>query len=320
MTFDRRHVPVAILLSALAASAVVGSMPAAWSSAARGVVAAWLRPGQIAAIAVRNQIVLGMRRLRQHFQVASGRAEMETELARLREENDRLRDELTAARNDLRAARKPASDDASEPLLRADRLEARVLGQQAIAYLSRRELLDVGRRGGAEPDALAVVYQRPTRIDCGRDQRLKPGQLVLHEAQVWGRLVDVGPYTSVVHTVTEPGYRDLVRLAGPDIAAGERRTGGPQGILEGAGSREARIRLIPVTEPVSVGDLVYAAADQGIQMEPLLYGRVSRVQRSKGAADWEIWMEPSVRNSALERVTVLRTEINPRRVAEGAVK
>lgn len=319
MTFDRRHIPVAALIAALVASAAIGWMPAAWSSAARGTVAAWLRLGQIAAIAVRRQVTLGTRRVRQRFQTTAGWTEMETELAALREENDRLSDELAAARNNPCGPPKPSSEDAPEPLLRADYVEARVLGQQAIAYLSRRQLLDVGQRGGAEPDALVVAAQRPTLIDCGRDHRLKPGQLVLREARVWGQIVEVGPYTSVVRTVTEPGYRDVVRLVGPSAAA-EHHYEGPQGVLEGAGPMGGRIRLVPVTEPVSVGDLVYTAADQGIQAEPFFYGRVTRVKRSVGAADWEIWMELAAHTGAPQRVAVLRTELNPRRVADGSMK
>jgi cell shape-determining protein MreC len=319
VTFDRRHIPVAALTVALAASAAVGWMPAAWSSAVRGTVAAWIRPGQIAAIAVRRQIALGMRRVRQHFQTVAEWTEMEAEVVSLREENDRLKDELAAARNNPCTAPRPSSEDTPEPLLRADCVEARVLGQQAIAYLSRRQLLDVGQRGGAEPDALVVAAQRPALIDCGLDHRLKPGQLALCEARVWGQIVEVGPYTSVVRTVTEPGYRDLVRLVGPSAAA-DHRYEGPQGVLEGAGSTGARIRLVPVTEPVSVGDLVYTAADQGIQAEPLFYGRVTRIERSVDAADWEIWMEPAARTGTPQRVAVLRTELNPRRVADRSMK
>jgi cell shape-determining protein MreC len=315
MTFDRRHIPALTLLVAMAAAVVVGSLPRTWSSAAREAMAICLRPGQIAAIAVRSQVALGMRHVRQHFLLPSGRTEMEAELAAICDENDRLRDKLTVARNELRTARNSLSGGVSEPLLQAGCVEARVLGQQAIAYLSRRVLLDVGRHGGIEPDAL-VVSQRPTLIDCGRDHRVKPGQLVLCEGEVWGQVTEVGPYTSVVRTVTEPGYRGLVRLVSPS----KHRAGEPQGVLEGVGPREARIRLVPVTEPVSVGDLVYAAADQGIQTEPLLYGRVVRVGRSPGEADWEIRVEPAACASVIERVTVLRTEINPRRVAEGAIK
>ncbi len=305
--------PSSFLFAALAACAAAVCMPAAWSGFARGKLAQSLRPGQVAATAVRQQVAAGVRQVRQHFQATARWTEMEAELARLRQENDCLATELAAVKNNVGAGKR---GDAPEPLLRADCVEARVLGQQALAYLSRRQLLDVGRQGGVQPDALVIAPVHPAVVDCGRDHRLRPGQFVVSQARVWGQIVEVGPYTSVVRTVTEPGYRDLVRLAGPGDAADDRR--GPQGVLEGTGQAQVRIRLVPATEPVSVGELVYTAADQGIQVEPLLYGRVVRVERSVGAAHWEIWMEPAAGAIAPQRVAVLRTELNPLRVADRA--
>jgi hypothetical protein len=105
--------------------------------------------------------------------------------------------------------------------------------------------------------------------------------------------------------VTEPGYRDLVRL-------GES---GPQGVLEGTGEPLARVRLVEVTEPVAMGDGVYSTAGKGFLPEPLLYGRVVRVERPVGAAHWEIWMEPAADPHQTEEVAVLRVELNRLRVA-----
>jgi cell shape-determining protein MreC len=289
-------------------------MPAAWPIAARGKVLTWLRPGQVAVIAVRQQVAEGVRHVRRHFQDTARWTEMEAELTRLRQENEGLATELAAARNNVRAAADRPRDDAREPLLRADCVEARVLGQQAVAYLSRRQLLDVGRQSGVQPNALVIARGQPAVVDCGRDHRLKPGQFVVSQARVWGQIVEVGAYTSVVRTVTEPGYRDLVWLAGPVAAVDDLH--GPQGVLEGTGQAQVRIRLVPATAPVAVGDLVYTAADQGIQAEPLFYGRVVRVERSVGAAHWEIWMEPAVGAMEPQRVAVLRTELNPLRVAD----
>ena len=74
--------------------------------------------------------------------------------------------------------------------------------------------------------------------------------------------------------------------------------------------------LVEVTEAVSVGDLVFSAAARGILPDPLLYGRITRVERPTGAAHWEIWMEPAVAHLVPETVAVLRAELSPLRVAE----
>jgi hypothetical protein len=62
--------------------------------------------------------------------------------------------------------------------------------------------------------------------------------------------------------------------------------------------------------------LVFSAAARGILPDPLLYGRIARLERPTGAAHWEIWMEPAVAESAPETVAVLRAELSPLRVAE----
>ncbi len=77
----------------------------------------------------------------------------------------------------------------------------------------------------------------------------------------------------------------------------------------------ARVRLVEVTRPVSVGDLVYTAAEKGVLPAPLLYGRVVRLQRPIGAAHWEIWMQPALAADEPQQVAVLRTELNPSRLA-----
>ena len=123
---------------------------------------------------------------------------------------------------------------------------------------------------------------------------------------MWGKIVELGSHASVVRGVTEPGYRDLVGLG--DSA-------GTEGMLEGTGQPLVRIRLVAVTEPVSVGDRVYTATGKGVLPVPLLYGRIVRLQRPVGAAYWEIWMQPAVAEEP-ERVAVLRVELNPLRVAE----
>lgn len=289
--------------------------PASLSDAVKGSVAALLRPGQLGVLSLRERGGRVVALVETHFHTAAQLAEAQRERERLEQANRRLAAELAAAKS---RSPDPAHDPTGEeagPLLRTRCVEARVLGQQARAYLGRHHLLDVGSPAGVEPDAL-VVDAPPGLIDQGGNAGLEAGQLVLSQGRVWGKVVDVATATSTVRTVTEPGYRDLVQLAGPK--AGNRHPpAGPQGILEGTGEPLARVRLIEVTEPVAVGDLVYTAGDQGLLPQPLLYGRVVRVQRPVGAAHWDIWMEPAVAPGHPEQVAVLRTELNPLRVASG---
>jgi cell shape-determining protein MreC len=306
--------PARALAVALGLALAMSLLPVGWVRWMKGMAAAALRPAQQSARDGRAQAASLVGQVGSHFQNAQRAAELESQLAALREENRRLADELAGSRLSTGAA--PAAGQSAQRLLQVRGVEARVLGRQAMAFLGRRHLLDVGSDERLEPESLVVAGGSKPVIDRGGDARLTPGQLVLSDHRVWGRIVEVGPYTSVVRPITAAGYRDVVRLVSPESGrAGLRR--GPEGMLEGTGQAQARIRLVAVTEPIAVGDLVYSADDKAFLPEPLWYGRVVRVERPAGAAQWDIWMEPAVDAASLEQVTVLQTELNPLRVAAG---
>lgn len=299
---NRLTSPAAALGIGLLAAIVLALLPARWTGAMRHTAQALLRPGQRAALGVRREGNRATTWVKSHFQTAAQLAETEGEIQRLKQENRRLAAELAAARTQPAKASADHTDDA-EPLLLAQCVPALVLGRQARAFLGRHHLLDLGSSEGVQPEALVVAW--PALIDRGGDSDIRPGQLVLSGRRVWGKIVELGSHTSVVRPVTEPGYRDVVQLGD---------SCGPQGILEGTGEALARIRLVEVTEPVSLGDPVYATAAKGVLPAPLLYGRIVRLDRPVGAAHWEIWMQPAVADEP-ERVGVLRMELNPLRVA-----
>jgi len=227
----------------------------------------------------------------------------------LEEENRRLQSAIELADHRLQA--NGTDSQAASRLLSPCLLPANVLGQQTLGFLARRQLLDVGARAGVEPQAIVTALPR-CLLDAGRDRQVEPGRLVLAAGRVWGRIAEVGAYTSVVQTVCQPGYRDVVRLVSP----GGNPSRGPRGLLEGNGSELPRIRLVEVTRPVAVGDLVYTAADQGLLPEPLLYGRVARLERPVGGAHWEIWMQSDVEQDPPDAVAVVCVGDNTIRSAQ----
>ncbi len=314
MTFHRtaptstRRSSAAALGISLVLAVALAVLPNGWTAWLRSGASTLLQPGQVAALQLRRQGKRMVARATCHFQAASGLADARCEVERLQQENHRLRVELAAA--DRRPLEPP--DEPAGRLLRPQCVPAHVLGRQARAFLQRHHLLDVGSASAIEQESLVIDW--PAAIDRGGDADLAAGNLVLHGRCVWGKVVRPDRHTSVVCTVAERGYRDLVQLVG----GGAKPEGGrqwPRGILEGTGERQARVRLVEVTQPVSVGDSVYTAALQGVLPAPLLYGRVVRLKRPVGAAHWEIWMQPAVAGDEPARVAVLRTELNPLRVA-----
>ncbi|HID76520.1 MAG TPA: rod shape-determining protein MreC, partial [Planctomycetaceae bacterium] len=295
----------------LAAAGLLACLPAPAATALRGWMAELFRPGQRVVLAARCHGVRIVRRVEDQIDTAGKLAAARQRIAQLEEQNRRLAGQLAARAAGQSRVRPHRPDDR---LLSIASVPARVLGLQARRFLHRQQVLGVGAQLDVEPEAL-VLESVPGVLDRGGHDHVEAGQLVLEGSRVWGKIVEVGPHTSVVRLVTEPGYRDLVRLDGPLRPDGRRRAG-PRGVLEGTGRRLARIRYVPVTEPVNVGDFVYADSLQGITSVALLYGRVVRAERTPGSSYWEIWMEPAVEAARPEQVVVLRVDWNRIRVAE----
>lgn len=286
-------------------------IPDRWIEPVRGWTQSALRPGQAGVQELRKRGGPILATLRSQSDLATRLARSEADRERLEEENHRLAAELAESRS--RAAGRV--NNTPDRLLTSQYVPARTLGQQARAFLMRRNILDAGSQAGIEPNAL-VIDPRPALLDRGSDAQLRAGQKVISQGRVWGKIAAVGPLTSTVQCVTESGYRDLVAIGGP--RGDETSRTRPQGILEGTGEPLARIRLVEVTQPVAVGDLVYSASATDLTPEPLLYGQVTRVERPVGAAHWDIWMEPTISSGRPERVVVLQAELNPARVAGAA--
>ena len=306
--------PAALLAGGWAVSAVIWFLPAGYTAAVKGSLGAALRPAQVGLWTVRQRVATVASQIEAHRDAVQRLAASEADRRRLEEENRRLTTELALLRSRAADGQRRQED---ARLLVAGCIPARVLGRQARDFLAGAGILDVGSRDGVRGEAL-VIGRPKWLVDEGANGRLESEELVLAEGRIWGKIVEVGPQTSTVRTPCEPGFRDLVRLGVPS-ADGRPPRLGPQGLLEGIGEPLARVRQVDVSEPVAVGDAVYTASGQGILPQPLLYGFVVRVQRPVGAAHWEIWMKPAL-EAEPQSVVVLRTEINPARVAPAGVR
>lgn len=291
-------------------------------------------PGHYASAAVRERIDWLVSIAKRHLATVD-------DLSLAHEENSRLSADVRRLQAALLAAQAPQlpDDDVNHtsatdslfdsvqpatPLLDWDVVEASVLGYRARAYLARQQMITGGEGAGFVPDNLVLeaaeagdddaLILPDVLIDQGINARLADGQLAVAGRRVLGKLVEVGPEVSFVRRVNESGYRDLVQLATHD---GQRLRLGPRGIVHGTGERLCRIRLVKSTEPVEVGDLVFAAGGEGLLEAHLAYGKVARVERSPGDVHWQIWMEPALPEETPEKVTVLRVQPNRVRLAAG---
>ena len=300
-------------------ASILALLPAGLADMARTPIAAALLPAQRGLAAVRRAGGDSLVRVRAQFTGAEVAARREAENRRLTQENRQLKAELQAVRDQVRLLTR--RDLQGPPLLRAQCSPARILGAAAQSYLARHHLLDVGRLQSAEP-GYPVFRPATPLIDRGMNVGLENGNIVLAGSCVWGKITSVGAHTSTVCPMTEPGYRDLVRLAATS-ADGHTLRFGAKGILEGTGQPLARLRMIETTEPVAEGDLVVSLAGQGFVDVPLLCGKVVRVEHPHGAGHWEIWVAPATNETpevlAILCPTACPTELARRQELSAAV-
>jgi hypothetical protein len=296
----------AVLLSAL----VLGCLPQRVGVALKDAGRLLLAPGQQAA----QGALAG---LASCFRAWQYRADSAEELRELRRLVERLEEQNAALRFSLR---QPGGADAfsvEQPatLLAVRAVEARVLGERGQAFLRAAAIIGGPQTAQLTTGSLAVDLG-PAVIDQGENALLTAGDLALAGGRIWGKLIEVGPQTAVVRRIDSPGYRGLVQIA--QTANGVWKPLA-RGILEGTGGRLCRIRMVDATAPISVGDVVLAAEEQGLVDAALICGRIERAELSPGAAHWQIEMAPAVDSEPPAKLTILQPVMNQARKVVGVL-
>ena len=297
--------PAICLMLLLPAAVGLMLLPERMSQQARSITQAGLRPGLEAIARSRDAWQGSLRWLGKLGSSATQATRLEHDVEQLRAQNGRLQAEIVWLRSQAAAEQSiNASTLSTTPLVRPHLIEARVLGRQAQSFLKRQGILDVGSKAGV---ALAdLVLDPPAMIDQGTATNLTRGQLVLAGHRVWGKVSQVQPRLSTVLRITDAGFRDLVRIADEDGALIESDA---RGVLEGTGEPHCRLRLVPVTQAVSLGQIVVSEGGEGLLAGALFYGRIERVEQPPGAAHWEIWVRPAIAEEQPARVAVLTVEM-----------
>lgn len=320
MTSEREFPPAwAVLLAMLALAAGLMVLPRRVGVQLRGGLGAALEPGQRVAGAVVRRTESGLAALAAARSSAEEVQSLRQALRDSEEEKRRLEQRLQSVIDEqpLRLASQWADVQPGKPLLVPRIQVARVLGDDATAFLAKHRVISLGDRDGIEQDALALEAppEEPhtvALIDQGKLDGMENGFPVLWQRVVLGRVLEPGPFTSRVQLVRDGGFRAAVRLA--------RKTDqgllwGPSGVLEGTGGALCRLSHVRAQSPVEVGDLVLTAGNEAIVPEPLLYGRVVQCLLPPGGNTWEIWVRPASAGPRLSKVLVLAAQLNPERVS-----
>lgn len=214
-----------------------------------------------------------------------------------------------------------AEGQPSQALFVANLLEARVLGQTATNFLRKQQTLSIGSRAGVVVDAMVLDEKRPL-VDQGAANGIGADQVVLAAYRkgktagraVLGKIIHAGPSTSSVKLLTDPQFHEVAQIIGHGEQGPEF---GARGLLDGTGKRLCKLSGIDAHAQVCVGDEVHATEGKGLFAEPLVYGRVVAAKVGPDGATWDIDVEPAANLDALTTVLVVRTELNPARLAEG---
>jgi rod shape-determining protein MreC len=192
------------------------------------------------------------------------------ELRRLREENARLRAELTRTEGAQR---------------RAEELDRLLALQDAGNYpLVPAQVTALGASFG---------FDRTVTIDAGSRDGVAPGQTVVNGDGLVGRTTRVGPFTSTVLLLTDPGFTVGARLTRE----------GTVGLATGTGRGTLTYELVEGGR-VSVGDALLTTGSQTF-VPGVPVGRVVSLDPSASALVTMATVEPFVRVGALDLVGVV---------------
>jgi rod shape-determining protein MreC len=148
-------------------------------------------------------------------------------------------------------------------------------------------------------------WRKSITITQGTRDGVEKGMLVVYNNQVVGRIIETGPKTSRVQTVTDPGFRAGAVAVPRTTAAGVSFSERQGGVYEGTAGQNGQIKWMRGESPVENDALVLTTEDllNGVP-RGLTLGRVTSVSNGRGAFP-KVDVEPLLDFRSLEHVMVL---------------
>lgn len=312
---SRRCLLVALPLIWLAGAGLVVAPPEV-DDALRSVLADGLAPGRIAAYRVEQTVAAYLG----DGDPSGGdddvaRLQLELDVWRQRclalEDRQAMLAESMHAEN--RESSLPYRATEEEPLLIPELLQAHVIGGEEGPLRSRMaKILDRGTVVGIATDDL-VLADDAAHLDHGSLSGVGQDMPVFAGRTIVGRIAKVGRWTSTVQLVTDSGFRgygQIIRNSRQGAVLGAK------GVVAGNGDGTCRLELVPVTEPVSVGDQVFTVAGIGNDRQRLHYGRIIAADYEATTGYWSITLKSHRQAESLDAVQILRESLNPTRIAD----
>lgn len=194
-------------------------------------------------------------------------------------------------------------------------IEVAVLGDSFAEQWRSGKLLDQGSKNGLREHELVLSTRKSKKplIDLGDDAEISTGDSLLLGRCVIGKIEHVGRWTSTFQLVTDVHYRGRAQLI-RETSEGQF-VFEAQGILKGQGDALCKLDGIPAENSVHIHDAVYTADRDGILPLPMYYGEVVEATLGTDDREWTILVKPAPLPSRLTTVHVIRTTVNPERLA-----
>lgn len=148
-------------------------------------------------------------------------------------------------------------------------------------------------------------WRKSITITFGTHDGAEKGLLVVYNNQVVGRIVETGPWSSRVQTVTDPGFRAGAVAVPRTTAAGVAFSERHGGVYEGTSGQMGQLKWLSGDTPVENGATVLTTQDpaNGVP-RGLTLGQVTSVNTGRGAFP-KVDVEPLLDFCSLEHVMIL---------------
>lgn len=211
----------------------------------------------------------------------------------------------------------PFQSGNSHPLIVAQAIDARIIGQNVVSLWKANKLLNAGEKIGIAEDQW-VLDNAEFKIDHGQDSGVLSGLPVFAGRCIVGRIVASGRWTSSLELISARSFRAKA-VMGESIDANSRnqtirrRELAHEYLLEGNGDGACLLTQVPITESVEVGSPVYSVSGDRAIDGQMLFGYVATAERQQGALHWNIVVRPAAQLDQLETVQVVTATLNPER-------
>ncbi len=195
-------------------------------------------------------------------------------------------------------------EEENRRLKKKNDLLANQLGQYQEGYreaLRLRKMLSIREQPHTAPVIAEVIGHEQSSvfksilINKGTAQGLMVGFPVLNDQGIVGRITECSWHVSRVMLIVDRSSNVSALLQGS-------RT---HGVLQGDGAGGCRLKYIPGTEEVRIGDAVISSGLGGIFPKGIILGSVAAIDKRDGALFQRIDVQPPVDFSRLEEIVVL---------------